>query len=349
MEKIPVKPFWWKENAVFIIDQRKLPEKQVILKLDSIKKIYDAIKYMKIRGAPLIGCISAYGVVISCLRNKSENIEKLKKRIKKDIEFIKSSRPTAYNLFYAMERMEKMIENYNGNSFNQLKEKLLKEAEKIYQEDLNACYRIGENGAELIKDGMNILTHCNAGALATSGFGTALSVFYVAKQKGKKFHVFIDETRPVLQGARLTAWELKKNRIPHTLICDNMAGYLMSKGKIDMVIVGADRIARNGDTANKIGTYTLAVLSNFHKINFFVAAPFSTFDFNIKSGKEIPIEERNPNEVRKINGKFICPEKTKVYNPAFDITPYRLITAFITEKTIIYPPFEKNFEKLMGG
>lgn len=344
MEKIPVKPFWWK-NGLFVLDQRKLPEKRVVLKISKVKEVYDAIKELKVRGAPLIGCISAYGVVVSFYENKNLPLHKLKEKIKKDIKLIKSSRPTAYNLFFALDRMERIIDNFDGENKKELLEKLLSEAENIYSEDLEACYKIGNFGEKLIKDGMNILTHCNAGGLATSGFGTALAPIYIAKKKGKKIHVYVDETRPVLQGARLTTWELEKNKISYTLICDNMAGYLMSKRKIDIVIVGADRIAKNGDTANKIGTYSLAVLANYHKIPFYVAAPISTFDFNINDGSEIPIEERNKDEVKKINGKYICPKNSNVYNPSFDVTPHYLITGFITERGIIKPDEIKN----LGG
>lgn len=344
MEKIPVKPFWWK-NGLFILDQRKLPEKRVVLKISKVKEVYDAIKELKVRGAPLIGCISAYGVVVSFYENKNLPLHKLKEKIKEDIKLIKSSRPTAYNLFFALDRMERIIDNFDGENKKELLEKLLSEAENIYREDLEACYKIGNFGEKLIKDGMNILTHCNAGGLATSGFGTGLAPIYIAKKKGKKIHVYVDETRPVLQGARLTTWELEKNKIPYTLICDNMAGYLMSKRKIDIVIVGADRIAKNGDTANKIGTYSLAVLANYHKIPFYVAAPISTFDFNINDGSEIPIEERNKDEIKKINGKYICPKNSNVYNPSFDVTPHYLITGFITEKGIIKPDEIKN----LGG
>ncbi|MCM8833241.1 MAG: S-methyl-5-thioribose-1-phosphate isomerase [Candidatus Omnitrophica bacterium] len=339
-----MKPFWWK-NKIYIIDQRLLPKKEVILKLENVKSVYNAIKEMKIRGAPLIGCVAAYGVIVSFLENKMFPNEKLKDKIKKDINFLRSSRPTAYNLFYSLKRMEKIVDEWDTKNKNEIFKKLLKEAESIYKEDLNACYKIGEYGSKLIKDNMNILTHCNAGGLATTGFGTALAPIYVSKQKGKNIHVYVDETRPVLQGARLTAWELKKNKIPYTVICDNMAGYLMSKKKVDIVIVGADRIAKNGDTANKIGTYSLAVLANYHKIPFYIAAPFSTFDFNIEDGSKIPIEERDENEIKKINGKYITPEKAKVFNPAFDITPNYLITGFITEKGILKPDEIKN----LGG
>jgi len=347
MKKVPVKPFWW-NGSLYVIDQTKLPQREIVLKIDKVKKIYEAIKKLKIRGAPLIGCVAAYGVVVSFIENKKMDMERLKKKIKSDIEKLKSSRPTAYNLFYALERMNKVIDGFKDESKDKLFKKLLQEAENIYSEDLNACYKIGVYGEKLIENGAKVLTHCNAGGLATSGFGTALAPIYVAKQKGKKIHVYVDETRPVLQGSRLTCWELEKNKISYTLICDNMAGYLMSKREINIVIVGADRIAKNGDTANKIGTYSLAVLANYHKIPFYIAAPISTFDFNIEEGSKIPIEEREENEVKKINGKYISPKTAKVFNPAFDVTPNYLITGFITENGILKPE-EIMKLKDMGG
>jgi len=346
--KPPIKTLWWKGKSLFLIDQRKLPEKEEIIEIKNVKEVWKAIKELKVRGAPAIGCTGAYGVVISSLNIKTKDYKKFIEKLKKDIEYLKTSRPTAYNLFFALERMEKLIENFKEKNIEKLKREILKEAEKIYLEDLESCYKIGLYGSALIKENMNILTHCNAGGLATTGYGTALSVFFVAKEKGKNFHVFVDETRPVLQGARLTAWELEKTKIPYTLICDNMAGYLMSQGKIDMVIVGADRIALNGDTANKIGTYSLAVLAKYHKVDFYVAAPFSTFDPFIKTGKEIPVEERNPDEIRKIKGKYISPKNAHVYNPAFDITPGKLIKGIITEKGIITPPYSTNIKKFLS-
>lgn len=343
MIKVPIKPFWW-DDTLYVIDQTKLPHKMIILKLDRVKKVYNAIRELKVRGAPLIGCIAAYGVCVSYLENQKMEEEKLRIKIMRDIEFLKSSRPTAYNLFYTLERMERIVKNFKGRK-ERLFNELVQEAEKIYKEDLEACFKIGEFGERIIKDGENILTHCNAGGLATTGWGTALSPIYMAKAKGKKIHVYVDETRPVLQGARLTCWELEKNKIPYTLICDNMAGYLMAQKKISMVIVGADRIAKNGDTANKIGTYSIAVLAKYHKIPFYIAAPLSTFDFNINDWRKIPIEERREDEVKKINGRYICPENCDVYNPAFDITPNNLITGFITEKGIFKP---EELKKLGG-
>ena len=338
MVKPVIKTLWWKSGRLYIIDQRKLPEKEKIRELKSIRDVWESIRNLSIRGAPAIGCVAAYGIALSALKAETKDREEFIKIVKGDIEYLKTSRPTAYNLFFALSRMETVLKEMAGRTVKELKDALLEEAERIYREDLECCYKIGKNGAHLVKEGMNILTHCNAGGLATSGYGTALAVFFTAKKQGKKFHIFVDETRPVLQGARLTAWELKKAGIPYTLICDNMAGYLMSQGKIDMVITGADRIARNGDTANKIGTYSIAVLAKYHRIDFYIAAPFSTFDFSIKDGRSIPVEERDAEEVRKINGRLIVPFDTAVYNPAFDITPAYLIKGFITENGIIKKP-----------
>ncbi len=330
-----IRTVWWEKDRLYIIDQRLLPDKEKTVELKNIRDVWSAIRNLSIRGAPAIGCVAAYGIALSALKAKTGEIKTFVKAVERDIKYLATSRPTAYNLFFALDRMERVLGEAGGVSVAELKKKLVEEADAIYKEDLKCCYKIGVNGADLIKNGMNIITHCNAGALATSGFGTALSVFFIAKSKGKKFHVFVDETRPVLQGARLTAWELKKAGIPYTLICDNMAGYLMQKGKIDMVITGADRIAANGDTANKIGTYSLAVLAHYHKIDFFVAAPFSTFDPCVKNGKSIVVEERDADEVRKIRGVCLSPKDAPVYNPAFDITPAGLIKGFITENGII--------------
>ncbi|NQT22626.1 MAG: S-methyl-5-thioribose-1-phosphate isomerase, partial [Candidatus Omnitrophica bacterium] len=261
--------------------------------------------------------------------------------------YLASSRPTARNLFWALERMKNCALQNREKNPGSIKRLLLKEATDILKEDKAICRRIGMCGRKLIKTGDNILTHCNAGGLATADFGTALAVIFRAKIDGKRIHVFADETRPVLQGARLTAWELKNEGIDATLICDNMAASLMAKGKIDKIIVGADRIARNGDVANKIGTYNLAVLAKAHGIPFYVAAPVSTFDFNIASGEDIVIEERDADEVRTIMGRYIAPKTIKVYNPAFDVTPNRLVTAIITEKGILRKPFGKSLKRLI--
>jgi methylthioribose-1-phosphate isomerase len=330
-----IKTLWWENNNLYIIDQQKLPSEETVLQLKTVKDVWNAIQNLQIRGAPAIGCVASFGVVLSAINSKTSDIDSLREELKKDIKYLSKSRPTAYNLFYALERMENLIHNGKHLLVKDLKQSLLEEAKKIYSEDLQCCYNIGINGAKLIKEGTSILTHCNAGALATSGIGTALAPMFVAKKKNIRFNVYVDETRPVLQGARLTAWELKKAKIPYTLICDNMAGHLMHNRKIDMVITGADRIAINGDTANKIGTYALAILAHYHKIPFYIAAPSSTFDKNIKNGQDIIIEERSPEEIQKIGNTFISPKDAPVFNPAFDVTPAKFIKAFITENGII--------------
>ena len=335
-----IKTVWWEKNKLYIIDQRALPGREKIIELKSVRDVWSAIRNLSIRGAPAIGCVAAYGIALSALNTGTSDRGNFIKRISRDIKHLGTARPTAYNLFFALERMEKVLKDTDNISIGKLKKRLVEEADAIYQEDLRCSYKIGVNGAALIRNGMNILTHCNAGALATSGLGTALSIFFVAKNRGRKFRVFVDETRPVLQGARLTAWELRKAGIPYTLICDNMTGYLMQQGRIDMVVTGADRIAANGDTANKIGTYSLAVLAHHHKIDFYVAAPFSTFDLSIRNGKRIVVEERDADEVRRIRGVWISPKDSPVYNPAFDVTPARLVKGFITENGIMYPPFK---------
>lgn len=338
MIKPIIKTLWWEKERLYIIDQRQLPDTEKIIELKNTRDVWKAIRNLSIRGAPAIGCVAAYGAALSSLKIKTKDKKRFTETVNKDIGYLQTARPTAYNLFYTLARMKKILEDSGGVSVAELKQRLVKEAQAIYDEDIECSYKIGKNGAALVRDGMNILTHCNAGALATSGYGTALAVFFAAKAERKRFHVFVDETRPVLQGARLTAWELKKTKIPYTLICDNMAGYLMKQGKIDMVITGADRIAKNGDTANKIGTYSLAVLAKHHKVDFYIAAPYSTFDFSIKDGSFIPIEERDGDEVRKMQGKLIAPSDAPVYNPSFDITPARFIKGFITENGIIKRP-----------
>ena len=296
---------------------------------------------MVIRGAPAIGVAAAMGVALGIINAK----ENYKEEFENIIETLSLTRPTAVNLFWAIERMKRIYTRHKDN-FNILKNEMVKEALKIDREDFEINKRIGENGQILLMSGQNILTHCNAGTLATAGYGTALGVIRAAISNKKKISVVVDETRPFLQGARLTVWELQKDKIPVKLITDNMAGHLMSKGLIDAVIVGADRIARNGDTANKIGTYSVAVLANFHRIPFYVAAPVSTIDFSIDSGKQIPIEERGKEEVINFCNQQIAKQETEVYNPAFDVTPHHLITAIITEKQVIYPEFEKVIKNL---
>ena len=324
---MPIPTLEWKNNRVKLIDQSLLPGKLKFIYCDSATAVWRAICNMKIRGAPAIGVIAAYGVYLGVRRSKN-----VLRDLKKVTKYLATSRPTARNLFWALERMEKKaLEN---KSSKEIKRILLNEANNICEEDKGICRKMGKFGSRLIKSGDTILTHCNAGALATADYGTALGVIFAAHAEGKKLKVYADETRPVLQGARLTVWELMREGVDVTLITDNMAASLMAKKKIYKIIVGADRIARNGDAANKIGTYGLAVLAHYHKVPFYVAAPFSTIDMSIKTGREIPIEERHPDEVRKIGGKYIAPRRVKVFNPAFDVTPARLITAIITEKGV---------------
>ncbi|ADQ40856.1 translation initiation factor, aIF-2BI family [Caldicellulosiruptor acetigenus I77R1B] len=339
-----MKHFEFENDKLIVLDQRKLPFEKEYFVCSTYQDVYIAIKDMIIRGAPLIGIVAAYGVVLGFKEIIEKNMDSAK--IYEIINYLASSRPTAVNLFWALERMKKVFEEARNLSQSQIYSLLLQEAMKIEDEDKSINKKIGEHGNTLIKEGANILTHCNAGALATGGYGTALGVVREAHFTGKNIHVYVDETRPYLQGARLTAFELSEDGIPNTVICDNMAGYLMKLGKIDCVIVGADRIALNGDTANKIGTYSLSVLAKHHGIPFYIAAPVSTIDFNIKSGLEIPIEERSEDEIRFFNGKKIVPDESKVFNPAFDVTPAENITAIITEKGVVFPPFEENISKL---
>ena len=336
----------YKNNKLKIIDQRVLPGKLIIREINNIKDAYYCIKTLAVRGAPAIGVFAGYGLCVGFKNIKLNNRGDFFKHLYVNVGYLKSARPTAVNLSWALDRMAKVAIANHLKSIPDLKRVLLKEAKSIHLQDKKMCEAIGKNGATLIKKGDTILTHCNAGALATAGNGTALSVIYQAKKDNKSIKVFVDETRPLLQGARLTSWELKKHNIDVTLICDNMAASIMAQGKIQKIVVGADRIAKNGDTANKIGTYNLAVLAKEHKIPFFVAAPSSTFDFSIKNGTEIPIEQRDPDEVRKIKDTLLAPKNIKVYNPAFDITPARLISAIITEKGIFKKPYNRSLKKL---
>lgn len=325
----------WKNNKVRIIDQTRLPLKLVYLDLDTVRGLWWAVKSLKVRGAPALGIAAAFGVVLGMRNSGAKTFARFKKELQRVSAYLKSARPTAVNLFWALERMEELVAANACKSIPSLKRLLLEDALKIVQEDKDVCRSMASFGAGLIKNRDCILTHCNAGALATADYGTALGVIYKAKEQGKRIRVFVDETRPVLQGSRLTAWELLKHKVDVTLICDNMAAQLMREGKIDKILVGADRIAANGDAANKIGTYSLAVLADFHRIPFYVVAPVSTFDLRIKSGRDIPIEQRDPQEVRRVFGRQIAPANVKVYNPAFDVTPHRLISAIITECGIL--------------
>lgn len=331
----------WKGDHVRLLDQRKLPQEIRYLECRDASAVAKAIRNMAIRGAPAIGVAAAMGIALAARKIRSNRPEIFRKKIEEVCNHMGKARPTAINLFWAIDRMRRILDQFHSADVYHLKLNLVQGALQIYEKDLEVNQKIGENGKILIKDGDRVLTHCNAGGLATAGYGTALGVLRAAWAEGKRFHVYVDETRPLLQGSRLTAWELIQEKIPCTVITDNMAGWVMEKGKINLVLVGADRIARNGDTANKIGTYSLAVLANWHDIPFYVAAPTSTFDFNLSSGKDIPIEERAGEEVTHMGGRCVTPGGVKVFNPAFDVTPHSLIEAIITEKGILRKPFEK--------
>lgn len=336
----------WKDGRVRLIDQTRLPRRLVYIECGDTKTLWRAIKKLQVRGAPAIGIAASLGVVLGIRHSKAKDFNTFIEEMDEVIEYLGSARPTAVNLFWALERMRASALKNSKRSVGDIKKLLLKEALSVIREDKATCRNMAKFGAALIKDGDTILTHCNAGALATADYGTALGVLYKAKEQGKVFKVYADETRPLLQGARLTTWELMRHKIDVTLICDNMAAALMAQGKIDKIFVGADRVASNGDAANKIGTYNLAVLANYHKIPLYVVAPVSTFDFTIKSGKEILIEERSRKEVLEIGGKLIAPKDVKVYNPAFDVTPNELIAAIVNEKGIFRKPFIKTLRKL---
>jgi methylthioribose-1-phosphate isomerase len=322
-----------------LIDQRRLPAELVKIQCRDVCQLHQAIKTLAVRGAPAIGVAAAYGMVLALQRLPADTaVQKALDILAQSADYLASSRPTAVNLFWAIRKIQEKAASTPGATVRDLRELVLAEANAICKEDVEMCRRIGQNGEKLIKDGFGVLTHCNAGALATAGQGTALSVIFEAYRKGKKLTIYADETRPLLQGARLTAWELKQAGIDVIVICDNMAGWLMKQGKINAVIVGADSIAANGDTANKIGTYSLSILAKKHGIPFYVAAPSSTFDLTIKSGDKIPIEQRDPKEVVSFANVQIAPDGVGVFNPAFDITPARYITAIITNKGIIEKP-----------
>ena len=338
----------WKEGKIDLLDQRLLPEEIVYLPLVTKEEVWESIRHMKVRGAPAIGIAAAYGVVLGS--NKAASIDEWIKAVHEACEYLATSRPTAVNLFWALDRMKAAADQYvaNGLSLEDAITALEKEAVQIQVEDENTNRSIGEYALSLFKDGMGVLTHCNAGGLATAKYGTALAPFYLAKEQGIHLRVFADETRPVLQGARLTAFELQQAGVDVTLICDNMAGMVMSKGWVDAVIVGTDRVAANGDVANKIGTYSVAVLAKAHNIPFYVACPLSTIDLSTPTGAEIPIEERPEEEVTEGFGKRTAPKGVKVFNPSFDVTPNEYVTGIITEKGIVTAPFEENLRKLFN-
>jgi methylthioribose-1-phosphate isomerase len=331
----------WNNDKVYMLDQRLLPEKEEMMIHYNYRDIVRSIKDMAIRGAPAIGVAAAMGIALAVVKGEASD----EHEFKKIINVFAQTRPTAVNLFWALDRMERVYHRYRHDS-DALRENIVKEALKIDREDVSINRKIGKNGQRLIKSGQTILTYCNAGSLATAGYGTALGVIRSAVENKKQISVIAAETRPYLQGARLTVWELQKDGIPVKLVTDNSVGYLMSKGMIDGVIVGADRIVQNGDTANKIGTYSIAVLADYHQIPFYVAAPISTFDFTLDTGSEIPIEERGKEEIIYFRNQIIAKPETEVIHLAFDITPNRFITAIITEQKVIYPDYKEQIRKL---
>ncbi len=339
-----INPIEWIGSSIRFLDQTKLPHSVSYIDANDYREIISAIKSLAIRGAPLIGIAAAYGIALASISFRESNIEQTKSGLLHICNEFESCRPTAVNLFWAVDQARKIISDADDS--RSLNDSLIRLAIELHNNDKTRCDKIGENGSVLIEQGGNIITHCNTGALATGGSGTALNVIATAYHKNKNIHVYVDETRPLLQGARLTTWELAQRGIPHTLITDSTAAFLMQIKKITAVIIGADRIARNGDTANKIGSYGLALAAKAHNVPFYVAAPLSTIDMKTESGSQIQIEERRGEDILLINNEYIAPRNTPVYAPAFDITPQNLITAFITEAGVINSPFEKNIYKI---
>ena len=336
----------WNNNHLEILNQQKLPLEVEYTALENIEDVYDAIITLKVRGAPAIGITASYGLAAAAQCYETNSLEAFHQLLSKDVQYLAESRPTAVNLVWALERLRGAVQHVE--TVQEAKKRLLEEADNIYREDEASCRAIGEYALSLLEDYTKVMTICNAGTIATAKYGTALAPFHLGSEKGKQFQVFACETRPVFQGARLTVWELQQSGVDVTLITDSMAAHTIGAKEIEAIIVGADRIAANGDTANKIGTLNLALLAAAYQIPFYVAAPSSTFDLTIEHGETIQIEERPPEEITHIAGKQIAPDHTKVYNPAFDVTPAHLITAIITEKGIIYPEYSKNIAALLG-
>ena len=345
---IAVESVRWNNGELTIIDQTLLPEEVKYIQLKKPEDVWQAINRLAVRGAPAIGIAAAYGLVLKILNSGAKSAEELISEADQTAEYLKTSRPTAVNLSWAVERLLTVMKNSGEQSPDRLSRLAEQEAIRIHREDKEICRSIGKHGSELITRPVQILTHCNTGGLATGQFGTAFSVIFHAHQNSNIHNVWVDETRPLLQGARLTTWELMQADIPFSLISDSMAGMVMQQNAVDMIIVGTDRVAANGDTANKIGTYSLAVLAQYHRIPFYVAAPVSSIDFSISHGDDIPIEERESREITHIKNQAIAPADCPVYNPAFDVTPASLISGFITEFGVIAPPFEANLRKLRG-
>jgi len=346
-----IKTLEWTDEGVVMIDQRLLPTEEAYPVFKTYEEVAQAIKDMVVRGAPAIGIAAAMGVALGARDTEAGSADEFDQAFDQICESLGSTRPTAVNLFWAIERMRNLCANLRNENrpLDEIRARLIEEAKLMHAEDVETNRALGRHGAELISDGATVLTHCNAGALATAGYGTALGVIRAAVEAGKRVAVYADETRPFLQGARLTAWELSQDNIPVTLITDNMAGHFMKRGHINCVIVGADRIAANGDVANKIGTYSVAVLAKENGIPFYVAAPISTLDLSIESGDEIPIEERNEREVTHVKEVQLAPPGINVANPAFDVTPNRYIAAIITERGVARPPFEESLKRLANS
>jgi methylthioribose-1-phosphate isomerase len=336
----------WTDEGVVFIDQTKLPTEEIFVTCKNYEEVADAIRTMIVRGAPAIGVAAAMGVALGARDLSDGSMDEFRRGFDEICRVIGGTRPTAVNLFWAIRRMQRVFEENAGKPIPQIKGILIDEARRMHTEDIEANRAMGRHGAALLPSEGGVLTHCNAGALATAGYGTALGVIRAAVESGKNIHVFADETRPFLQGSRLTAWELMKDGIPTTLISDNMAGWMMAKGKIKAVITGADRIAANGDTANKIGTYSVAILAKEHGIPFYIAAPFSTIDLETQDGSKIPIEERASTEVTHLGGKQIAPNDCRVENPAFDVTPAKYIAGIITERGVATAPFGESLRRL---
>jgi methylthioribose-1-phosphate isomerase len=338
----------WTGQGVRFLDQTKLPTEETYVTCTTHEQVADAIRNMVVRGAPAIGVAAAMGIALGVENSKAVTVGELNREFDQICGIIGQTRPTAVNLFWAIRRMQEKFERGRIQPISQIKQALIEEAQRMHAEDIAANQAMGRHGATLMPASGGVLTHCNAGALATAGYGTALGVIRAAVERGKKIHVYADETRPFLQGARLTAWELMKDGIPTTVISDNMAGAMMQQGRIGAIVVGADRIAANGDVANKIGTYTIAILAKEHGIPFYVAAPISTVDLECPDGAGIPIEQRNPKEVTHIAGRQMVPDGVAIENPAFDVTPAKYVAAIITEKGIARPPYAESLRKLAG-
>jgi methylthioribose-1-phosphate isomerase len=334
-----INPVRWENGRLVLLDQTRLPAEEVERSCASWAEVADAIRRLVVRGAPAIGVAAAYGLVLAARESAARDASTLRSDLEDAIKGLAATRPTAVNLFWALDRMRRVIDAGHDLSASGLAERLLVEAQAIQAEDLAANHAMGAHGVALVPEGARVLTHCNAGALATAGYGTAVGVIRAAHERGRLAMVWVDETRPVMQGSRLTAWELAREGIPHRLISDVAAGFVMRRGEVDLVVTGADRIAANGDTANKIGTYSVAVLARHHRIPFYVAAPWSTIDPSIPDGGAIVIEERDPAEVRGVAGRQTAPSNSPVFNPAFDVTPAELITAIITERGVVRPPY----------